>query len=74
MNTASGGFALSSGGASLLGPLRPVLGTALGAAVDTGSVEGAAEDVIANTREVTDATATDEHDGVLLEVVTSPGM
>ena len=52
-----------------LGPLGTVLGTGLHTVLDRSSVVGATDDVITDTREVTDTTAADEHDGVLLQVV-----
>ena len=73
MSTASGDGAVSSGMTSLLGLLRPVLGTALGAAIDTGGVEGAAEDVITHARQVANTAAANEHDRVLLQVVPFTG-
>src|SRR3954464_12559409 len=39
------------------------------AAGDTGGVQRATHDLVAHAREILDATATHEHDGVLLEVV-----
>src|SRR5436190_865449 len=50
-------------------PLRAVSGTGLLAVPDAGGVEGASDDLVAHTREVTDTTTADQHDGVLLEVV-----
>src|SRR5689334_10098269 len=54
---------------SRLGLLGAVFGTALLAILDAGSVERAAHGVVANARQVLDATAADEHDRVLLQVV-----
>src|SRR5205823_1727714 len=48
---------------------RAVLGAALLAIGDTDRVERAANNVIANTRQVLHAAATDEHNRVLLQVV-----
>src|SRR5690606_34475037 len=53
----------------LLGTLRAVLGTRLLAVFHALQVERAAHDVVAHTRQVLDATATHEHDAVLLQVV-----
>src|SRR6185369_7374147 len=63
---------LARGGASL-GLLGAVLGAALIAAVDARRVERAANDVIANAREILHTTAANEHDRVLLEVVALAG-
>src|SRR3974377_2114329 len=49
--------------------LRAVLGATLLALTDAGAVERAAHGVIAHTRQVLDAAATDEHHRVLLQVV-----
>src|SRR5262245_47980135 len=49
--------------------LRAVLGAALLAALDSERVERAANDVVADAREVVDAAAAHEHDRVLLQVV-----
>src|SRR6476620_6468439 len=59
------------------GPLRGMSAVLLGAVaaagllavLDARRVERAADDLVANAREVTDTTATDHHDRVLLEVV-----
>src|SRR5260221_13897589 len=53
----------------LLRPLRAVLRARLLAVLHARGVERAADDVIAHAREVFDATAADQHDRVLLEVV-----
>src|SRR3954447_14543163 len=63
------------------GPLRGISALLLGAVAATGllavahagGVEGAPDDLVADTREVLHTTATDEHDGVLLEVVALTG-
>src|SRR5262250_360853 len=52
-----------------LGRLGAVLRAALLTAGDTCGVEGAADDVIADARQVLHASAADHHDRVLLEVV-----
>jgi hypothetical protein len=52
------------------GRLAPVLRAALLAALDADGIEGAADDVIAHARQVLHAAAADEHQRVLLEVVT----
>src|SRR5918994_2401718 len=56
--------------ASLLGPLRSVLRTALLAVLDALRVEDTAQDVVAHARQVLHAPAADHHHGVLLKVVT----
>ena len=53
--------------------LSTVLGTTLCAVGNTGCIERAAHDVITNTREVLHTTATHQHDGVLLQVVSLSG-
>src|SRR5687767_824473 len=53
--------------ASLL--LDAVLGAGLLAVADAGGVQRAAHDLVAHARQVLDATAADEHDRVLLQVV-----
>src|SRR5215510_1591994 len=53
----------------LLALLHAVLGTLLLAAVDAGGVHRAADDVVADAGEVAHAAAADEHDRVLLQVV-----
>src|SRR5690606_27169375 len=50
--------------------LRAVLGAALLAVLDALGVENAADDVVAHTRKVLHAAATDHDDGVFLQVVT----
>src|SRR5690348_11130982 len=50
--------------------LRAVAAASLLAALDTLGVEGAADDLVADTGEVLHPAAADEHDRVLLEVVT----
>src|SRR5688572_32895880 len=57
----------------LLRALGAVLRTGLLAVLHAGGVERAADDVIADAREVLDATAADQHDRVLLEVVALAG-
>src|SRR5215210_679514 len=56
-------------GIGLLG-LHAVLRAGLLAVRDAGGVERPADDLVAHARKVLDATAADEHDGVLLQVVT----
>src|SRR6187551_1752645 len=56
-------------GISALLLLRAVPAAGLLAVLDTLGVERAADDLVANAGEVLHATATDEHDRVLLEVV-----
>src|SRR5213594_2543985 len=53
--------------------LGPVLGTTLLATLDAHGIQGAANHVVAHARQVLHATSADEHDGVLLEVVTHAG-
>jgi hypothetical protein len=55
------------------GTLGAVLGAALLTVLDATGIEGAANDVIANAGEILDAAATDQHDGVFLEVVAFAG-
>src|SRR3954465_10303651 len=50
--------------------LHAVLRAGLLAVADAGGVERPADDLVAHARQVLDAAATDEHDRVLLEVVT----
>jgi hypothetical protein len=52
-----------------LGSFGAVLRTGLAPILDTRSVEGAADDVIANPGEILDATTANEHNRVLLQVV-----
>src|SRR3954470_10769292 len=49
--------------------LHAVLGAGLLAVAHAGGVERAAHDLVAHARQVLDAAAADEHDGVLLKVV-----
>src|SRR5436190_19876344 len=56
-------------GRSLLG-LGAVPAAGLLAVLHAGGVEGAADDLVADAREVADPAAADEHDRVLLQVVT----
>src|SRR5262245_51565290 len=56
-------------GRSLLRSLRAVLAASLTAIFHASGVEHAADDVIADAREVSHAAAADEHDRVLLEGV-----
>src|SRR6185436_1019323 len=58
---------LTSGGG--LGFLGAVLGPALVAPIHARSVERAAHNVVSNTREILHTAAADQHDRVLLEVV-----
>src|SRR5688572_200995 len=53
--------------------LRAVTAAGLLAVAHTRGVEGAADDLVADAGEVLHAAATDEHDGVLLQVVADPG-
>src|SRR6266516_6808015 len=49
--------------------LRAVAAAGLLAAADALGVQGAADDLVAHSGEVTDAAAADQHDGMLLQVV-----
>src|SRR5690349_18978247 len=62
-------ISLLSSTRSALGALGAVLRAALTTALDAHRVERAADDVIANAREILHAAAADEHDRVLLQVV-----
>src|ERR1022692_4024390 len=53
--------------------LRAVTATGLLAAADALGVQGAADDLVTHSGKVTDATAADQHDGVLLQVVADAG-
>src|SRR5215207_5349725 len=57
----------------LLAGLHAVLRAGLLAVADAGGVERAAHDLVADAREVLDAAAAHEHDGVLLQVVALTG-
>src|SRR5689334_12810699 len=57
-------------GISALLLLRAVTAAGLLAVLDTLGVEGAADDLVADTGEVLHPAAANEHDGVLLKVVT----
>jgi hypothetical protein len=57
----------------LLGTLGAVLGARLHAVLNRSGVVSTTDDVIADTRKVTDTAATDGDDGVLLEVMTLTG-
>src|SRR4051794_9525220 len=52
--------------------LRAVTAAGLLAGLDALGVEGAADDLVADARQVLRPAAADEHDGVLLEVVADP--
>src|SRR5690606_7500199 len=54
----------------LLRPLGSVLGTPLPAIGHTARIQGAANDVVTHARQVLHASTANEHDRVLLEVVT----
>src|SRR5450432_1565881 len=56
-----------------LGPLGPVLRTALLAAGDAHCVEGAANHVIAHTGKILHPAAANQHDRVLLQIVANAG-
>src|SRR6202000_2481406 len=60
-------------GISALLLLRAITAARLLAVADTLGVQRAADDLVAHTGQVTDTTAADQHDGVLLEVVTDTG-
>src|SRR4026207_130780 len=57
----------------LLRPLSSILRTALLSIRHTDSIESASDDVVPHTRQVLHTTATDEHNGMLLKVVTNTG-
>ena len=57
----------------LLLPLRAVLRAALIALLHAARVEGAADDVVAHARQILHAAAADQHDRVLLQVVSLAG-
>src|SRR3954451_17771145 len=65
------GMVSEAGGGLLL--LDAVLGAGLLAVADAGGVERPADDLVAHARQVLHATAADEHDGVLLQVVPLAG-
>ena len=52
---------------TLLGPLRSVLRAAAIPAIHAGRIEGSPHDVITNAGKILDATASDQHDRVLLQ-------
>ena len=58
---------------SCLWTLCSVLGTALGAVGNTGGIQRATHNVIANTGKILHTTAANQHDGVLLQVVSLSG-
>src|SRR5919204_1829994 len=63
------GFWWFGGGGRDLLLLDPVLRPGLLAVADARGVEGPADDLVAHARQVLDAAAAHEHDGVLLQVV-----
>ena len=60
-------------GCTGLGTLGSVLRATLGAILYAAGVEGATDDVVADTGKVLYTAAADEHDRVLLQVVTFTG-
>ena len=56
-----------------LGLFRAVTATRLFSAVDTQRIEGSADDLIAYTGQIANASAADQHNGVFLEVVAFTG-
>src|SRR5665647_5296 len=66
---ALGDFTFTGHTILLLRALRAVLGARLLAVLDARRIEGAADDVVANAREILDATAADQDDRVLLQIV-----
>src|SRR5262245_58418028 len=68
---AAGGWALTRHGSLVL--LGGVPATRLLAVLDAGGIERATDDLVANAGQVADATAADEHDRVLLEVMALAG-
>src|SRR5205823_9088572 len=57
-------------GAALCSSLGAVLGAALAAIADAGGVEAAANHLVTKARQVADTAAANQHDRMLLEVVT----
>jgi hypothetical protein len=55
-----------------LGPLRTILGTALLASADTGRIERSPHHVIAHPGKVLHAASADQHNRVLLQIVSYP--
>ena len=53
--------------------LRTILGTALLPILHTGRIQTAANDMITYTRQILHTTSADQHDGVLLEIMTFTG-
>src|SRR5712691_4220775 len=53
-----------------LWPLRPILGAALFATLNANRVERPANYVVTNARQILNATTADQHNRVLLQVVT----
>src|SRR5262252_8276922 len=60
-------------GMSALLLLRPVAAARLLTVADALGVQGTADDLVTHTREVLHPAAADQHDGVLLQVVTDTG-
>ena len=58
---------------SLFRAFCTVFGTTLATAVNSGCIEGTADDVITHAWEVLNTTATDHNDGVFLKVVAFAG-
>src|SRR5262245_4139996 len=65
--------AISARRGMLSASLRAVLGARLAAVGDAAGIEGRADHLVAEAREILDATAADEDDRVLLEVVSLAG-
>src|SRR5262245_45984945 len=76
-------FASATSSRRSAGPLRGISGSLLGfgavaatgllAVLHPGGVEGAADDLVAHPRQVADPAAADQHDRMLLEVVSLTG-
>src|SRR5207253_7337163 len=62
-----------SRGRSLLRPLRPVLRSTLAPVLDADRVQRTAHDVIADAGKILDASAADQHDRMLLKIVSDSG-
>jgi hypothetical protein len=56
-----------------LRPLGAILGTTLATCINARRIECASDDVIANTRQILDTTAANQHDRVLLQGMTFAG-
>src|SRR5262249_45995674 len=57
----------------LFGPFRSVLGSPLAALVDADRIKGSANDMVTHARQVFDAAAADQNNGVFLQIVAFAG-